>query len=192
MSSAIKLRTPITVSTEEVERALFEQGKEAPEIARIHQQLRGPTAQQAADALNRALDIDAFEMLSRGWASVTSVRNAVQLSSMMPGPPAIVRLEQHNITSTSALVLESQLEQSALPPLRLALQLITGVESATLAVRQGRFELVALEKASLVARLSYKKILVKEHATSIEGAARDPFRHQRTSPDRQAGVDIQI
>ena len=192
MSSAIKLRTRITVSSEDVKRALFEQAREEPEVARTHQQLREPSAQHAADELNRALDIDAFEMLARGWASVTSVRNAVQLSAMMPAPPAIVRLEQHNMTSTSTLVLESHAAGRALPPLRLTLQLIIGVQSATLAVRDGRFELVALEKASTIARLSYKKFLVKEHTTGIEGAARDPFRHQRTVADQKADVDIPI
>lgn len=192
MSSGIKLRTPINISSDDVERALFEQAKEEPGVARAHEQLRGLTAQRAADELNRALDIDAFEMLSRGWASVPAVRNAVQLSALMPGPPAIVRLEQHNMTSNSTLVLESHVADSALPPLRLALQLIAGVQSATLAVRDGRIELVALGKASVIARITYGKFLVKEHATSIEGAARDPFRHQRTATDDRAHVDIPI
>ena len=192
MSSALKLHAPITVSSEDVERALTEQAKEEPEIARAQEQLRGPAAQRAADELNRALDIDAFDMLSRGWALVTSVRNAVQLSAMMPGPPAIVRLEQHNITSTSTLVLESHLGETALPPLQLALQLIAGVQSAALAVRHGRFELLALDKASLIARLTYKKFLVKEHSTSIDGAPRDPFRHQRITTGQRTDVDIAI
>lgn len=192
MSSSIKLRTPINVSRDDVEKAWFEQAKEEPDVARAHELLRGPTAQRAADELNRVLDVDAFEMLSRGWANVPAVRNAVQLSALLPAPPAIVRLEQHNMTSTSTLVMEGHVADSALPSLRLTLQLIAGVQSATLAVRDGRIELVALERASLVARLSYKKFLVKEHATSIEGAARDPFRHQRTATDQRADVDIPI
>ena len=192
MSSAIKLQTPITVSSADVERALIEQAKGAPKVARAQEQLRGERAQRAADELNRALDVDAFEMLSRGWALVTSVRSAVQLSAMMPGPPAIVRLEQHNVTSTSTLVLESNLGGTALPPLQLTLQLIAGVQGAALAVRNGRFELLALDKASLNARLMYKKFLVKEHSTNIEGAPRDPFRHQRTATDQRTDVDIAI
>ncbi len=107
MSSGIRLQTPINVASDDVERALFEQAKEGPEVARTHELLRGPTAQRAADELNRALDINAFEALSRGWARVPAVRNAVQLSALMPAPPTILRLEQHNITSTSTLVLES-------------------------------------------------------------------------------------
>ena len=96
------------------------------------------------------------------------------------------------MTSTSTLVLESHLGATALPPLQLTLQLIAGVEGAALAVRNGRFELLALDKASLSARLTYKKFLVKEHSTSIEGAPRDPFRHQRTATDQRNDVDIAI
>ena len=192
MSSAIKLQMPITVSSGDVERALIEQAKDEPKVARAQEQLRGSSAQRAADELNRALDIDVFDMLSRGWASVTSVRSALQLSAMMPGPPTIVRLNQHNVTSTPTLVLESHLGDTALPPLELALQLIAGVQGAALAVRNGRFELLALDKASLSARLTYKKFLVKEHSTNIEGAPRDPFRHQRTATDQQTDVDIAI
>ena len=192
MSSGIKLQTPINVSSDDVERALFEQAKDEPDVARMHEHLRGPNAQRAADELNRVLDIDAFEALSRGWAAVPAVRNAVQLSALMPAPPTILRLEQHNMTSTSTLVLERHMADGALPPLRLALQLIAGVQSATLAVRDGRIELVALGKASMIARLTYKNFLVKEQTTTIEGAARDPFRHQSTVTDQRADVDISI
>ncbi len=89
----IKLHMPITVSSGDVERALIEQAKDEPKVARAQERLRGSSAQRAADELNRKLDIDVFDMLSRGWASVPSVRSALQLSAMMPGPPTIVRLE---------------------------------------------------------------------------------------------------
>ena len=192
MSSSIKLRTPISVASDDVEKALFEHAKEEPAVARAYEHLCGPAAQRAADELNRALDVDAFDLLSRGWAAVPAVRNAVQLSALMPGPPAIVRLEQHSMTSTSPLVLDTQVADSALPPLNLALQLIASVQSATLAVREGRIEVVALGDAPVIARLTYKKFLVKEHATSVEGAPRDPFKHRRTVTDQRADVDIPI
>ena len=192
MGSGIKLQTRINVSSDDIERTLFEQGKDEPQVARAYEYLRGSTAQRAADELNLALDIDAFETLARGWASVPAVRNAVQLSALISAPPTILRLEQHNLTSTSTLVLESHVADTTLPPLRLALQLIARVQSATLAVRDGRIELVALGKASLIARLRYKNSLVKEHATTLEGAARDPFRHQHTVTDQPADVDISI
>lgn len=192
MSNSIKLRAPISVSSDDVEKVLFEYAKEEAAVARAYEHLCGPAAQRAADELNRALDVDAFDMLSRGWAEVPAVRNAVQLSALMPGPPAIVRLEQHTMTSTSPLMLDCQVAHSALPSLQLALQLIVAVQSATLAVRDGRIELVALGKASVIARITYKKFLVEEHATGIEGAARDPFKHQRAAIDQRAGVDIPI
>ena len=193
MNNGIKLRAPIDVSSDDVEKALLELAKDEPAIARAYDHLRGPAIQLAADRLNEVLDINAFDLLASGWANVPAVRNAVQLSVLMPGPPAIVRLDQHNITSTSYPVLNINAAPSALPALKLTLELIVGVQSATLAVRDGRIELVALGKASVIARLKYKDVLVKEHSTGVEGALRDPFRHERAASDPQtADVDFHI
>lgn len=193
MNNGIKLRAPIDVSSDDVEKALFEQAKDEPAIARAYEHLRGSAAKLAADELNQALDVDVFELLASGWAKVLAVRNAVQLSVLMPGPPAIIRLDQHNITSTSHLVLNINAAPGALPELKLTLEFIAGVQSASLAVQDGRIELVALGKASVIARLKYKGVLVKEHSTGVEGGLRDPFRPQRAAPDRQtADVDFYI
>jgi hypothetical protein len=40
--------------------------------------------------LNQALDINASQLLTQGWARVPAVRNAAQLSMLKPGPPSIV------------------------------------------------------------------------------------------------------
>jgi len=193
MSNGIKLRAPIDVSSDDVEKALLELAKDEPAIARAYDHLRGPAAKLAADRLNEVLDINPFDLLAGGWAKVPAVRNAVQLSVLVQGPPAIVRLDPHNIASTSYPVLNINAAQSALPELRLTLELIVGLQSATLAVQDGRIELVALGKASVIARLKYKDVLVKEHSTGVEGALRDPFRHERAAPDRQtADVDFPI
>ena len=121
-----------------------------------------------------------------------AVRNAVQLSAMTQGPPELVNLDQHEIASTSRVVLDSSVAQSALPPLELTLEIAAGVQGATLAAREGRIELVALGDASITARLTYRNVVVKEHATGISGVARDPFKRQPSAPDGRAGVDIQI
>lgn len=193
MNNGIKLRAPIEVSSDDVEMAWFEQAKDDPAVARAYDHLRGSAAKLAADELNRALDVDVFELLARGWGTVHAVRDAVQSSVLMPGPPAIVSLDQHNITSTSYPVLNINVADSALPELKLTLELIAGVQSATLAARDGRIELVALGAASIIARLKYKNVLLKEHATGVEGAPRDPFRRERTAPDQQrAAVDFYI
>ena len=192
MNNGIKLRAPIDVSSGDVEKALFEQAKDEPAVARAYDHLCGSAAKRAADELNQALDVNVFELLAGGWATVLAVRNAVQLSVLMPGPPAIVRLDQHNITSTSYLVLNINAADSALPELKLTLELVAGVQSATLAARDGRIEVIALGEASVIARLKYKSVLLKEHSTSVEGAPRDPFRRERTAPDQRAGVDFYI
>jgi len=192
MNNSVKLRTRIEVSAEDVERVLVEHAKEEPSVSRVLEHLRGPAGKLAADELNKALDLNIFELLAQGWNQVLAVRNAVQLSALLPAPPAIVRLDQHTINSTSYPVLNINVAGSALPELKLTLEISAGAQSATLAVREGRFELVALGNASVAARLRYKNVLLKEHATELEGAPRDPFRHERVAPDQPLSVDIPI
>jgi hypothetical protein len=192
MNKAIRLRAPIDISSDDVEKTLLEHAKDEPAVSRAYEYLRGAAAERAADELNHALDINAFELLAQGWAKVPAVRNAIQLSALTSGPPGIVRLDQHNIASTSYPVLQIHVAQDALPELKLTLEIIAGVQSATLAARDGGIELIALGKASVIARLKYKNVLLKEHTTSVEGALRDPFRHQPTATDPRAGVDIYI
>ena len=192
MNNGVKLRAKIEVTVDDVERALVEHAKDEPLVSRALEHLRGPAVKFAADELNQALDVSVFELLAAGWAQVPAVRNAVQLSALMSGPPAIVRLDQHNITSTAFPVLNVTVADSALPELRLTLEIITGAQSATLAVRGGRFELLALGNASVTARLKYKSVLLKEHATALEGAPRDPFRHERVASAQPVSVDIPL
>ena len=192
MNKAIRLHTPIVVSSDDVEKALLEQAKDEPLVLRACEYLRGEVAERAAHELNQALDINAFELLTQGWARVPTVRNAAQLSALKPGPPSIVWLDEHNIASTSYPVLQIHVAQDALPQLRLRLEIIAGVQSATLAARAGRIELVALGKVSVIARLGYKNVPLREHTTTIEGALRDPFKHQRAARDSPSGVDIYI
>ena len=192
MGNDVKLRAPIEVTGDDVERALFAQSMDEPAVARVFDRLRGAASERAAQELNRALEVDILEVLEQGWARVPAVRNAVQISAMTQGPPALVNLDQHDIASKSRLVLDSSVAQSALPPLEMALEIVAGVQSATLAAREGRIELVALGDASITARLTYRNVVVKEHATGIAGVARDPFKRQPSVPDRQADVDIQI
>ncbi len=192
MHNDVRLRAPIEVTGDDVEMALFVQSLDEPAAARVLDRLRGAAAERAAEELNHALDIDIFEVLAQGWARVPAVNTAVQLSALVQGPPALVNLDRHNIASTSRVVLDSSVAQRALPPLTLTLEIVADVQSATLAASEGRIEVVALGEASVIARLKYKSVLVKEHATGVSGAPRDPFKRRPSAPDRQASVDIQI
>jgi len=192
MHNDVRLRAPIEVTGDDVEMALFVQSLDEPAAARVLDRLRGAAAERAAEELNHALDIDIFEMLTQAWARVPAVNTAVRLSALVQGPPALVNLDRHNIASTSRLVLDSSVAQRALPPLTLTLEVVADVQSATLAASEGRIEVVALGEASVIARLKYKGVLVKEHATGVSGAPRDPFKRGPSAPDRQASVDIRI
>jgi len=192
MHNDVRLRAPIEVTGDDVEMALFVQSLDEPAAARVLDRLRGAAAERAAEELNHALDIGIFEMLAQAWARVPAVNTAVQLSALVQGPPALVNLDRHNIASTSRLVLDGSVAQRALPPLTLTLEVVADVQSATLAASEGRIEVVALGEASVIARLKYKGVLVKEHATGVSGAPRDPFKRGPSTPDRQVSVDIQI
>jgi len=54
-----------------------------------------------------------------------------------------------------------------------------GVAGATLGIRDGAIELLALGEATVDARLSYGDKLLEHHVANVEGAARDPFRRQQ-------------
>lgn len=192
MRNDVSLCAQMQVAGDDVERALFEQSRDELAVARVFDQLRGAAAERAAEELNRALEVDIFEVLVQGWARAPAVRTQVLPSALMQGPPPLVNLGQHSIASTSHVVLDSSVAQSALPPLRLTLEIVADVESATLAVREGRIELVALGEVAIIARLKYESVLVKEHATSVWGVLRDPFKRQPSVVDPYATVDIRI
>jgi hypothetical protein len=179
MRDRLKLDTPITVSGDDIEKAWAEQAKEVSAVSSVLELLRGVTAERAAAELNTTLDIDVFTWFARGWTTVEAVRDAMQRSLLAPDPPSIIRLDQHSFASTSQLVLNADAPNVTLPELVLAMVLSASVASATLGIRDGGFELLALGEATVVARLFYGDLLLKQHAATVEGAARDPFRHRR-------------
>jgi len=188
----VRLHAPIGVSSNDVERALFEQSKDESAVARVLERLRGAAAERAADELNRALDVDILDVLAQGWVQVPAMHRAVQLSALTRGPPVLVKVGRHNIASTSHIVLDASVAGSSLPPLELALEIVVDVQSATLAARDGRIDLVALGEATVLARLKYKSVLVKEHATEISGTPRDPSETRPPAPERPATVDLDL
>jgi PASTA domain len=188
----VRLHAPIGVSGDDVERALFEQSKDEPAVARVFERLRGAAAECAADELNRALDVDFLDVLAQGWVQVPAMHRAVQLSALTRGPPVLVNIERHNIASTSHLVLDTCVGGSRLPPLELVLEIVVDVESASLAARDGRIDLVALGEATVLAPLKYKSVLLKEHATEISSTPRDPFETRPPAPEQPATVDFPI
>ena len=66
MRNDVKLRAPIEVTGDDVEKALFVQSLDEPAAARVLDRLRGAAAERAAEELNHALDIDIFEVLAQG------------------------------------------------------------------------------------------------------------------------------
>jgi hypothetical protein len=189
----VRLLTPIELSGDDIERALFEQSRDESAVARVFERLRGAAAESAADELNRALNVDILDVLAQGWVQVPVMHGAVQLSAVTRGPPVLVKVDvPHSIASTSHLVLETREAGSALPLLELALEFVADVQSAALAARDGRIDLVALGEATVLARLEYKSVRVKEHATEISGTPRDASGTRPATVEQPASVDFSI
>jgi len=188
----VRLQAPIEVSGDDVEMALAEQGKDDSAVEQVFERLRGVAAERAADELNRALDIDILDVLAQGWIQIPAMHRAVQLSALTRGRPELIGVQRHNIASASHVVLDTRVAGSSLPPLELSLEIVVDVQSATLAARDGRIEVVALGEATVLARLKYKSVLVKEHATEISGTPRDPSESQRPAPEQLTSVDFPI
>ena len=199
MHNDLRLRAPIKLTGDEVEKALFVHRLEEGAFAQVLDQLRGAAAERAAMELNRALEINIFDTLVQAWVKVPSVSAALRLGVLAQSPPAFVNLDRHTVASTSRLVLASSVAQSALPSMVLMLEFIADIQSATLTAREGRLGLLALGDASVVVSIRYKNVLVKEHLTSFAGGRPDPFKRQSTAPSSvpssvpdRAGVDIEL
>lgn len=190
MNEILKLRSPIAVLPRDLERAWFEQAKQVAAVSQVYDQLCG-AADGAAAQLNEVLRIDVFEWFTRGWGTVAAVRDALQLSAT-PRPPEIVALDRHTFGSTMRLTLNTHMVDRLLPALSLTLQLWARVAGATLAIKHGRIELLALGDNSVTARLKYDDILLSEHLTRVEGAPRDPFKHRQVVRESGASADARI
>jgi hypothetical protein len=192
MHSELRSDEPFEVTGDDVERALLEPRKDESAVASVFRQSPGAAAARAAEALNRALEIDLLDVLAQGWARVPAVQRAVQLSALTRRPPTLVNLERHTIESVSRVVLDTFVAGKPLPPLELMLNIAADIQGATLAAHDGRIDLLALGEASMVARLSYGSVLLKEHTTRVSGMPRDPFGPLPPATGRPASVDYPL
>ena len=188
MNERLKLRVPFVISRDDVEKAWLEQAIHMPAVSHAYNHLRG-AAERATEQLNRALDIDVSSWFRQGWVAVGAVREAMQRSTAVSGPPIIVRLDRHTLTSTSALVLKTDVADRALPELKLTLKLEAYIAGATLAIKNGKIELLALGDAIVTLRLKYNNVQLNQHVTGVAGALRDPFKRQRVVSSPQSRVD---
>jgi len=192
MYRQVRLHTPIEITGADLERALAEQCKDEPAVARVFERLRGTAAERAAEELNRALDVDVFDLLARAWIQLPAVHRAVQLSALTREPSTLVNVDSHRIASTSRVVLDTSVAANALPPLELTLAIVADVRDVTIAARDGRIDLIALGQTSVLARLEYRTMLVAERSTGISGVSHDPFTPRSSASDRPASVDFPI
>lgn len=189
----VRLLAPIEVSGDCIESVLCERIGDKSVSAQVLDRLHGFAAECAAAELNRALDVDALDVLSQGWVQLPAMHEAVQLSAVTRGPPVVVDVDmRHTIASTAHVVLATHVAGRSLSPLELLLEIVVDVEGAALAAREGGIELVDIGEATVRARLTVGSTLIKEHQTEISYAPRDPSSPRQPRPERPASVDIPI
>ena len=166
MSESLRLRDLIDITQDDVERALAEQAKEETAVELVQRQLTGYAASLGADELNAVLDTAVIEVLAPAWAKVQAVRDAAR-RTLESGERTVVTLGPHDVTSRQHPVLTLKMAQVPLPELRLTVDLSARFKSMALAIAGATIRGLAPGEASLIARLRYGDVVLKEEARPL-------------------------
>ena len=166
MSETLRLSELITITQDDVERAIAEQAKDETAVALVQRQLVGYATGLAADELNRTLDTEVVRLLAPAWAGAQAVRDAAR-RSMESNERAVVTLGAHEVTSEQHPVLTLTMAQIPLPELRLTIDLTASFKSVALAIAGPAIRGIAPGEASLSARLRYRDTVLKEQSRPL-------------------------
>jgi hypothetical protein len=166
MSATLRLSELISITEDDVERALAEQAKDETAVALVQRQLAGYAAGLAAEELNRTLDTEVVRLLAPAWASAQAVRDAAR-RSMESNERTVVTLGAHEVTSEQQPVLTLTMAQVPLPELRLTIDLLARFKSVALAIAGPAIRGIAPGEASLSARLRYRETVLREQARPV-------------------------
>lgn len=165
MSDATTLRKLIGIGKEEVEKAFALHAKDEAGIAGKLGSATGFIASVAADKVNGELDVDALELLGKAWAKLKILREYADPKKHPPGQTSVIQLGQHDVTHTCDPVLALRAAGVKLTELKLALELDARFKSVALSIVDGRIMAAAPGEASVIARLKYKSVKLKEQST---------------------------
>ena len=161
MSKVSNLRELVEVTGTQLEGALRSapRDKGAPKLTT-------PVCVLAAEEINKSLaEVDLPNMLAHGWARARALREAAASSLRAPGKPTVASIGEHELRYTCAPVLALQWGESALPEIRLAVELVAHFKGAEMAVVDGRLASISPGSASVVARVKYAGATLAEKAT---------------------------
>lgn len=165
MSDATTLRKLIGIGKDEVEQALSLHAKDEAGIAGKLGSATGFIASVAAEKVNGALDVDALELLGQAWAKLKMLREYADPKKHPAGQASVVQLGQHDMTHTCDPVVALRAAGVKLTELKLALELDARLKSVALSIADGRIMAAAPGEASVIARLKYKSVKLKEQST---------------------------
>jgi len=165
MSETMTVGSLIDLGPADVDKVLAEHAKDEPDVARALGHFGGFAASVGAEKLNKALDSDVYELLAKAWTKVQAVRDAAARSRATPGQSTLVALGAHDFTHTCEPVLKLYVADVGLPELKLTVELVAHFGGASLSIVDGALRAVAPGAASVIARLKYKSVKLKEKSS---------------------------
>jgi len=162
MSETMTVASLIDLSPADVDKALAEHAKDEPDVPRALGHLGGFAASVGAEKLNKALETDVVELLAKARTKVQAVRDAAARSRATPGQSMLVALGAHDFTHTCEPALRLYVADVGLPELKLTVELVAHFSGASLSIADGALRAVAPGAASVIARVRYKSVTLKE------------------------------
>lgn len=165
MSQTITVGSLIDLTRADVDTALAEHAKDDPDVSRALGHLGGFAASVGAEKLNKALEVDVIELLAKAWTKVQAVRDGAARSRATPGQSTLVALGAHDFTHTCEPVLRRYVADVALPELKFTVELVAHFSGVSVSIVDSSLRAVAPGAASIIARLRYKSVKLKERSS---------------------------
>lgn len=163
-SRALHLADLIDLQPDDVRAAVDAAAHDEPALGAVHDIARF-AAQVGADELGKVLAADPFELIAAGWLKVQSVRDAARRSVQAPGVTTLVTLGQHDVIAPAHPKLTIYSNGAPLATLTFTLELDARFKSVGLTIVDGRLQAVAPGEASVLVRLKYKAVKLREQST---------------------------
>jgi hypothetical protein len=115
----------------------------------------GAVKSEAAECLEKALNLDVFEVFGRVWAKARELKEYADVKKYPPDQTVIVHLGKHDLVAKEKPVLDVMIGGVQLPVLEFALNLTAHFEAVALTVRGGRIYTITPGDCSAKAELKY-------------------------------------
>ncbi|MGH6622603.1 MAG: hypothetical protein ACREBN_01460 [Burkholderiaceae bacterium] len=165
MSETMTVGSLIDLTSTDVDTALTELAKDEPDVSHALGHLGSFAASVGAEKLNKALENDVIELLAKAWTKVQAVRDAAVRSRSTPGQSTLVALGAHDFTHTCEPVLTLYVADVGLPELKLTVEFVAHFNGVSLSIVDGVLRAAAPGGASVIARLKYKSVKLKEKSS---------------------------